>query len=338
MTNKKTLPDTQKAQPKEKARLHPRNKHRERYDFKALIGSCPELAAFVQLNIHNDESINFSDPKAVKMLNKALLKHHYDIDNWDIPEGYLCPPIPGRADYIHHIAEVLSRYNFGKIPTGEQIKCLDIGVGANCVYPIIGHKEYGWSFIGVDIDAAAIESAKNILVSNPTLESHVELRLQDKPKDIFYGILDREERIDVMICNPPFHSSLEDAQSGTLRKLNNLNPKKEKITEPVLNFGGQNNELWCEGGEVAFVEQIIRQSQRFSQTCFCFSTLISKQSHLKSVYAALKKAVALNVKTIEMGQGNKTSRIVTWTFLNREQQQAWREMRWKGNDELLSEK
>ncbi len=329
MAHKKTSPKTNQEQLKGKTRLHPLNRHRERYDFTALIATCPDLASFVQLNIHNDESINFADSRAVKMLNKALLKHYYDIENWDIPEGYLCPPIPGRADYIHYIAEVLSRFNFGKIPTGSQITCLDIGVGANCVYPIIGQKEYGWSFIGADIDASAIESATKIIASNPALQGRVELRLQPKPKDIFYGILDRDERIDVMMCNPPFHASPQEAQAGTLRKLNNLNPQKEKTTEPTLNFGGQNNELWCEGGEVQFVEQIIRQSQRFSHTCFCFSTLISKQSHLKAVYEGLKKAGALNVKTIEMGQGNKTSRIVAWTFLNKEEQQAWRETRWK---------
>lgn len=325
--------DKNKKQAAEKPRLHPRNKHRARYDFKALIASCPNLSPYVQLNIHNDESIDFANPEAVKMLNKALLKHYYGVDNWDIPPHYLCPPIPGRADYIHHIADVLGRYNDGVIPTGEQIKCLDIGVGANCVYPIIGQKEYGWSFIGSDIDPIAIESAQNIVASNPELQGRIALRQQHNPKDIFYGILDRTESIDVTICNPPFHASLAEAKAGTLRKLNNLNPESKKITETVLNFGGQNNELWCEGGEVQFIQEIIRQSQRFSTTCFCFSTLVSKQSHLKNIYIALKKAAVTHIKTIEMGQGNKTSRIVAWTFLTREQQKAWREARW-----MISEK
>jgi len=159
-----------KEYPKEKSSLHPRNRHRERYDFKQLIESCPELAQFVKINIYNDESIDFSDPEAVKMLNKALLKRYYEIDNWNIPQNYLCPPIPGRADYIHHIADLLCSNNYGKIPTGEKIKCLDIGVGANCVYPIIGNKEYGWSFIGSDIDPVAIGSATKIIELNPSLK------------------------------------------------------------------------------------------------------------------------------------------------------------------------
>ena len=326
-----------KEHPKVKSRLHPRNKHRERYDFKQLINTCPDLAQFVKLNLYNDESIDFSNPEAVKMLNKALLKHFYDIENWDIPQGYLCPPIPGRADYIHHIADLLQSYNYGKIPKGEKIKCLDIGVGANCVYPILGNKEYGWSFIGTDIDPVAIENANKIIESNPQLQKQIELRLQNNPKDFFYGIINfvegssvkKDELIDVTMCNPPFHASLEEAQSGTLRKLSNLNQKK--VTKAVLNFGGQNNELWCEGGEERFVREMIRESKKFSTSCFWFSTLISKQSNLKSAYKALEKAEAIEVKTIPMGQGNKTSRIVAWTFLTKEQQNKWKNTRWKVN-------
>ena len=334
---KKQHPHIKKEHPKIKSRLHPRNKHRERYDFKQLINTCSELAQFVQLNKYDDESIDFSNPEAVKMLNKSLLKHFYDIENWDIPQGYLCPPIPGRADYIHYIADLLQAYNYGKIPKGEKIKCLDIGVGANCVYPIIGNKEYGWSFIGADIDPVAIENANKIIESNSFLKKKIELRLQNNPKDFFYGIVNfvegsavqKDELIDVTICNPPFHASLEEAQSGTLRKLSNLN--KKKVTKAVLNFGGQNNELWCEGGEERFVREMIRESKKFSTSCFWFSTLISKQSNLKSAYKALEKAEAIEVKTIPMGQGNKTSRIVAWTFLSKEQQNKWKNTRWKVN-------
>jgi 23S rRNA (adenine1618-N6)-methyltransferase len=310
---------------KEKSGLHPRNRHRERYDFKLLIASCPELGQFVKLNDYKDESIDFFNPEAVKMLNKALLKHYYGIEHWDIPENYLCPPIPGRADYIHHIADLLYRNNpeflKGKIPAGTKIKCLDIGVGANCVYPIIGNKEYGWSFIGSDIDPVAIESGKKIIEMNPALKGNIELRLQHNPNDIFYGIIQKDELFDLSICNPPFHSSLAEAQSGTIRKLRNL--KQKKITKPVLNFGGQTNELWCEGGEEKFIGDMIYQSKQFSTSCFWFSTLISKETNLKNAYKDLKTVEAAEIKTIPMSQGNKISRIVAWTFLTRQQQNKW---------------
>jgi len=320
------MPDKKKEHPAEKTSLHPRNKHRERYDFKLLIGSCPELAKYVKLNAYNDESIDFANPKAVKWLNKALLKQYYGIEYWDIPTGYLCPPIPGRADYIHHIADLLGSSNNGKIPTGYKVKCMDIGVGASCVFPIIGNKEYGWSFIGSETDPVALESASKILRNNTFLQNDIELRIQENPKNIFHGIMERNEPIDVTICNPPFHSSQEEAQEGTLRKLSSLNHKK--ITTPTLNFGGQNTELWCEGGEERFVRDMIRQSKQFSSNCFWFTTLISKQSHLQSVYEALENVSATEVRTIPMSQGTKTSRIVAWTFLKPDQQSSWLNTKW----------
>lgn len=297
----------------EKTQLHPRNKHRGRYDFKQLIESYPGLAPFVKLNPYQDPSIDFFDPEAVKMLNKALLKHYYDINDWDIPQNYLCPPIPGRADYIHSLADILS--GFGEtLPTGEQIKCLDIGVGANCIYPIIGNKEYGWSFVGADIDLIAIQSANKIIESNPALKDKIEIRFQHNPKNIFLGIIQENERFDITLCNPPFHSSLAEAQSGTQRKLKNLTGKK--ITKPTLNFGGQQNELWCEGGEVKFIRNMIIQSKQFATSCCWFTTLVAKQTSLSPIYYALKNACVTDIITIPMGQGNKISRIVAWTFLS----------------------
>lgn len=305
----------------EKPSLHRRNKHKGRYDFKQLIQSCPELASFVVLNKYKDESIDFADPKAVKVLNRALLKNQYKIDYWDIPQGYLCPPIPGRADYIHHIADLLAGKNKGKIPKGRDIKCLDIGVGANCIYPIIGRVEYDWSFIGSDIDPTSIKSAQKIADSNASLDGEIVLRLQKNPKDIFHGVIRNDEKIDIVICNPPFHASAEEARSGTLRKLSNLN--KKKTSKAALNFGGQKNELWCEGGEQQFISNMVHQSKQFAHSCFWFTTLVSKKSNLKGIYSALRKAQAVEVETIEMGQGNKVSRIVAWTFLKPIQQKAW---------------
>ena len=318
---------TPKEHPKVKSNLHPKSKHRERYNFEELIKSHSELAEFVKTNEFGDESIDFFDPKAVKALNTSLLKHFYEIGFWEIPENYLCPPIPGRADYIHHVAQLLGESNYGNTPIGKDIKCLDIGVGANCIYPIVGNHEYQWSFIGSDIDEKAIENAQNIINKNKSLKGNIELRLQPKAKDLLYGIISKEEQIDITICNPPFHSSAEEAAAGTQRKIKNLKGKKE--VEIAKNFGGKSNELWCEGGENKFVRNMVRESKKFAPSCFWFTTLVSKQSNLKSIYKSLENEKAVEVKTIAMGQGNKTSRIVAWTFLTPTEQKEWRESRWK---------
>jgi len=317
-----------KAAPAEKTSLHPRNPHRGRYDFKQLVIVSPDLAAFVSLNEYGDESINFADPSAVKALNRALLNLVYGIKEWDIPAQYLCPPIPGRADHLHFLADLLADSNGGVIPRGRSIRVLDIGVGANCVYPLIGNREYGWQFVGTDIDPAAIANAQRIVDANG-LGGAISLRLQVSPAAIFQGVVQAGEVFDLSMCNPPFHASLAEARSGTQRKWENLGRESNKKKVPVLNFGGQSVELCCEGGEEAFVCRMIEESARLRGCCMWFTTLISKSSSLPGVYRALKYAGALHNKTIEMAQGQKKSRIVAWTFLDEKQQHAWRLARWK---------
>ncbi len=310
-----------KANSSEKSSLHIRNKHNNRYDFEALTASAKELIPFVLVNKYGDQSIDFANPNAVKALNKALLKHDYQIEFWDIPEGYLCPPIPGRADYIHYVADLLASTHYQTIPKGKKIKVLDIGVGANCVYPIIGHQEYGWSFVGSEIDETAVRCAKNIAEVNPALKNAVEIRLQTDKLAIFKNIFHKEEHFDLSICNPPFHASAQEALAGSQRKNRNLGHKD--YTKPVLNFGGLNNELWTKGGEVEFVGKMIMESKNYKTQCLWFTSLISRSENLDSIYAMLKRAEVTEIRTSEMSTGNKISRIVAWTYLNEIQKDEW---------------
>jgi 23S rRNA (adenine1618-N6)-methyltransferase len=314
-------------QEKKKMELHPRNQHRGRYDLQVLAKAHPALKPFVKLNPHGDESIDFFDPEAVKQLNAALLKQYYEIKKWTIPEGYLCPPVPGRADYLHYIADLLAESNEGVVPTGTKIKCLDIGVGANCIYPIVGRKEYDWSFVGSETDAAAIQCAEAIVKSNTMLKGKVEIKLQTNLDNTFMGIIAKDERFDVTICNPPFHASLHAAQIGSMRKLENLTG--EKVDDIILNLGGQPSELTCVGGEMRFVRQMIHQSRLFAKQCCWFSTLISKHEHVETANNILEAIKAKEVRIIRMGQGNKVSRVVAWSFFTQEQRELWAGERWK---------
>ena len=305
----------------EKTNLHPRNLHRFGYDFPVLIESCPELKSLVFVNQYNTLTIDFSDATAVKTLNKALLKKYYEIENWDIPTQYLCPPIPSRVDYIHHLADLLALNNNAVIPTGENIQGLDIGIGANAIYPILGTACYGWSFVGTDTDETALQNCKNIFAANPQLDDYMSLQLQIEPRFLFKNIITTEDRFAFTICNPPFHSSEAEANKANLRKINSLQNTKSKA--PQLNFGGQNAELWCEGGELRFITQMIFESIKYAQQVLWFSTLVSKKDHLSSLYKTLNKVNAAEVKTIEMIHGQKTSRIIAWTFMTKSQQKSW---------------
>lgn len=314
--------------PDEKTGLHPRNPHRGRYDFSQLILATPELAAFVAKTTYGNESIDFANPAAVRALNRALLKQVYRVASWDIPPQYLCPPIPGRADYIHHVADLLGSCNNGHIPHGSAIRALDVGVGANCVYPLIGHNSYGWHFVGTDIDPNALANAQRILNANPEFARAIELRLQPSRQCIFNGMLAVGEVFDVSLCNPPFHASLAEAAAGTQRKWHNLNKGKSKGKAPLLNFGGQDSELSCPGGEEGFICRIVEESALNPLRVYWFTTLVSKASSLPAVYRTLKAVSAKHVRTIQMEQGQKKSRFVAWTFLDHAQQIAWSQSRW----------
>ena len=327
-----TAPRTPKApskpaEPREKATLHTRNRHQGRYDFAQLIKSSPELAEFVVINPYGKESIDFANPTAVRVFNRALLKSYYGVAHWDIPADYLCPPIPGRADYLHFIADLLASSNDGVIPRGASIRALDIGMGANCVYPLIGHSDYGWQFLGSEIDPTAVAAATAIVKSNG-LSKAISLRLQSNRSHILLDLLRSDERFDLSVCNPPFHASIDEAQRGSQRKWRALGKADPKRKLPVLNFGGQSQELWCEGGEIGFVTQLINESKQVPRQVFWFSTLVSKASNLASIQSTLKKAGVVESHVVEMSQGQKQSRFVAWTFLDKAQQQAWRLERW----------
>ncbi len=308
--------------------LHPRNRHQGRYDFPALIRRHPALAPFVILNPYGKRSIDFANPEAVKTLNRALLAEHYGIRHWDIPAGYLCPPIPGRADYLHGLADLLATEHSDVIPRGTALQVLDIGVGANCIYPLIGHREYGWSFLGADIDPTALASAETIVRANK-LGGAIRLRRQSDPTRIFQGLVQTDERFDLTLCNPPFHASAEEAIRGSRRKWRNLGKLDPKRKLPLLNFGGQGAELHCPGGEAAFIERMIAESEQFAGQVYWFSSLVSKAANLPTAQAALKRAGAVDVRVVPMAQGQKQSRFIAWTFLEPAARRQWREARWQ---------
>jgi 23S rRNA (adenine1618-N6)-methyltransferase len=290
-----------------KLMLHPRNQHREGYDFERLIVKSPELAPFITRNPRGQMTINFQDMDAVRLLNRALLMTHYGLDFWEIPASYLCPPIPGRVDYIHYLADLLADSNDQNIPHGPGIKVLDIGTGASLVYPLTGQHEYGWDFTGVDIDPVSLQSARQICERNGL---HIKLKRQTNAEDIFDGVIGSGDRFHLTLCNPPFHASLAQAEEGTRRKWRNLG----KGHSAELNFGGQNAELWYPGGEIGFIARMVEQSINFADQCLWFTCLVSKKDNLRPLSRLLKKAKVVEFKVGEMAQGQKTSRFIAWTY------------------------
>lgn len=295
--------------------LHPDNPHRGRYDFPALLRVCPELARFLQPHPIEGDTIDFARPDAVFALNRALLLHHYGLSHWELPPGALCPPIPGRADYLHHLATLLK--SSPPTPAATPITALDIGTGASCIYPILGARALGWNFVATDTDSGSIAWARRLVSANSVLNGRIECRHQPDPHSVFNHVTLPGEHFAVSLCNPPFHASAFEAEAGSRRKLRNLGTvagSRHADGRPILNFGGRANELWCPGGELAFVGRLIAESATRPALCRWFTSLIAKSAHLPMLQSAAAKAGAAEVRVITMRHGQKHSRILAWRF------------------------
>lgn len=301
--------------------LHPRNKHQQAYDFPALCTAVPALATFVRDNGYGLMSIDFTDPQAVKTLNQALLKQIYSVDHWCLPEGFLCPAVPGRVDYLHYLADLLALLNKNKTPRGAKVQLLDTGCGANLIYPLLAQAEYGWEVTASELDPDAIAAAE-LLIQQNQLQHKIAVRQQHNSEHIFHGIIQSSDLFDLTLCNPPFHTSADQAQAGSERKARNLGHNKT-----TLNFAGRSHELWCDGGEAAFIRRMIDESQSYAQQVLWFSSLVSKKENLPALQQQLSKLGAQQ-KLIEMQQGNKQSRILAWSFMPEKQQLLWAQFRW----------
>ena len=280
--------------------MHPKNPFAKNYDFDFLVQHSPDLKEFVFVNEYGNQTITFEDKQAVKVLNRALLKAHYGLDHWDIPEHNLCPPIPGRLDYLLHLAELIPK---------TKLSLLDIGTGANLIYPILATCHFNWQCTASEVDLDALKNAQEIIDSNKVLQK-IALRRQRFKSSILEHIIQPGDNFDVVVCNPPFFKNRTDAEQQNQRKVRNL----QLEGGDRLNFGGLANELWYKGGEEAFIKKMAGESVLFKDQVHWFSSLVSQKENIKNIKRAINKTDPAEVKVIEMEQGNKKSRFVAWTY------------------------
>ena len=280
--------------------MHPKNPFAKSYDFDSLVEEHQPLAEFVYVNKFGNKSIQFSNHKAVKALNAGLLKSHYGLEYWDIPDNNLCPPVPGRLDYLMHIADLIPKTN---------ICLLDIGTGANLIYPILAICHFGWDCTASEVDKDSLKNAQEIIDKNSKL-STISLRPQQFKNSILENIILPDDDFDIVTCNPPFHKNRFEAEQKNRRKSQNLQLEEDE----GLNFGGRSNELWYKGGEEVFIKKMIAESVQFKDQVHWFSSLVSRKENLKNIKRAVNKTLPTEVKIIEMEQGNKKSRFIAWTF------------------------
>ncbi len=289
--------------------FHPKNQHRGNYPFEQLAETNPTLRKFlVPKSKGIGVTLDFSNTEAVRCLNQSILQHFYGIIDWRIPPGYLCPAVPGRIDYLHHLKDLITPLN------SQKVVMLDIGTGANGIYALLAASHFDWSGIAVDVNPGALKNVKSILSANPTIESNIELRLQTEGTQILSGVIEPQDRISVTICNPPFYDS-ETASNLAHQKRHQTHQKRSLPSDPLIrSMQGRSPELIYPGGEVEFVKKLIRESSGFRKQISWFTTLLSKASSLNLLESELTKANVSEIRIIPMKHGNKTTRILAWRY------------------------
>ena len=290
--------------------MHAQNPYGNRYDLKRLTKHYHALEKFILLNPSGEETIDFSSSEAVFALNKSMLLADFKLGDYELPSGYLIPPVPGRLDYLLHVRDFLTeKFN---VSENSQLNGLDMGSGANGIYCILGAQYFNWKMVGSETDAKAVEIANANIQKTKGLNDKIEIRHQQDKGSLFKNTIQANEQFDFVVCNPPFHSSKEEALKGSLRKVKNLGgyAAKEKF---LLNFEGQANELWCNGGEVLFIKRLVKESVGFKNQVKVFSTLVAKSESVAAIKKQLSKVKA-NFEVIPMALGNKKGRYLMWWF------------------------
>lgn len=359
-TNNKQYPRTYGVNERQSQGPHPRNSFKGSYDMDQLCNAFPPLSKYIIRPDHDNNSknkeqrllrptIKFADPEAVRALNTALLVSHYGIlpSYSDIlPRDALVPPVPGRADYVHHIADILAESSKAcNTPNDHSIQGFDVGTGASAIYPLIANSVYGWKMIGSDVNPPSIKSAADIVKDN-SLQEVVDVRLQSSNGKIFDSVWRLNEEFDFTMCNPPFYPSLEAFHAENSRKVRGLaksvanrgrkgsssKSKESKIIGKVTsnNFGGTSSELWCDGGEVTFVKRMIDESKRYKDRCLWFTSLVSRKENLAKIeqYLRMKNSrqrlnVVAQTHKVSMGAGAKSTSIIMWTYFDEMERQRW---------------
>lgn len=279
--------------------FHPKNKHQGLYPLGEYLNYEPELEQFIITKPNQQKTVNFSVNKAVFLLNRAILKRDYGITYWSFPAEHLCPPIPSRVDYLHHLSDLPHN--------SKSVKVLDIGTGATCIYPLLGTTLFNWKFTGSDIHLNALQTAQTIIEKN-NLTKQITLRHQPNKENILTDVLHKNEQYTFVMCNPPFYKTAQEAQNANQRKTSQINLKEGR------NFSGIPNEIWCKGGEHHFINTYLYESSKNPNAAQWYTSLVSKKETLNTLLQSAKKLNVNNTKVIPIQTGNKITRIFAWQF------------------------
>jgi 23S rRNA (adenine1618-N6)-methyltransferase len=271
-------------------------------DFLTLIKEFPELKKYIlKQNEDNEGEFQFdwSNNELSLLMDKSILNYYFDIKYYDIPKGFLIPPIPSRINYINLINSIITKLI--KDIDIKNIIGIDIGTGANIIYPILGYSIYKWKFICTEINKEAYNNAKLILQKN-NLENNINIIKQNNKDNIFISILNRENKYIFSMCNPPYYNYENEIKL------------EDKKRDNEYNF----DEIYYKNGEYGFFQRYFEESICYKNNVFLYTILIGKKINAENIYDKLSSYSDI-IKIYNMQKiltGNNIRYIIYWSFFN----------------------
>ena len=271
-------------------------------DFLTLIKEFPELKKYIlKQNEDNEEEFQFdwSNNELSLLMDKSILNYYFNIKYYDIPKGFLIPPIPSRINYINLINSIITKLI--KDIDIKNIIGIDIGTGANIIYPILGYSIYKWKFICTEINKEAYNNAKLILQKN-NLENNINIIKQNNKDNIFISILNRENKYIFSMCNPPYYNYENEIKL------------EDKKRDNEYNF----DEIYYKNGEYGFFQRYFEESICYKNNVFLYTILIGKKINAENIYDKLSSYSDI-IKIYNMQKiltGNNVRYIIYWSFFN----------------------
>lgn len=119
---------------------------------------------------------------------------------------------------------------------------------------------------------------------------------------VLHGALRPGERVELVMCNPPFFDQSEAPH-----------PRSDGVA-PSL---GAPHELFTPGGEVGFISRMISESLELHEAgggSLWYSSLVGRKASLAPLLSALRLARARHVRSTELAQGSTSRWALAWSF------------------------
>ncbi|KAH7101503.1 hypothetical protein BKA62DRAFT_703169 [Auriculariales sp. MPI-PUGE-AT-0066] len=304
-------------------------------DYRDLARQYPRLGQFL-VPTSRGATIDFNNPAAVRMLNQALYQVSLGI-SISLPEDRLCPPVRPLSNKKTHsdtvrieidgeqvplfivvslllTSTLLRRYYMNWIrqlhlhsACDESPVIIDIGTGASAVYPLVGCSTWPEAqFFATELDQISYGYAEGNVIAND-MQSRITL-VKTSPSDHLLQPLFAHHnlRYFATMCNPPFYQSEEDMQRRAASK-----------ESPALTvYTGAATESVTPGGEVAFVEKMIRESVLVQSRCIWFTSMLGLASSLERLVEVLQSLHISNYAVNGFTSGTGTTRrwLLGWSF------------------------